>query len=65
MHVSEDNQQVIRVEVAVDDPSVPVQQARSGVTAKIYTGYRTSVGYLWLHDVSDAFHRYVSFYLAR
>ena len=65
MHLSDDNQQMIRVIVAVENEQPSVQQAQSGVVAKIYTGHDTSIGFLWLHDIQQAYHRYVAFYFAR
>ena len=65
IHIADDDQQVIRVEVAIDKQDLSVQQAGTGVTAKIYTGEETSIGFLWLHDLAEAYYRYISFYFAR
>lgn len=65
IHFTEDHDQMVRVEVAADQQLPRSKPSRSGVTAKIYTGNKTSIGYLWLHEIPEAFHRYVSFYFAR
>jgi hypothetical protein len=44
--------QTIRVEVAFDQASLGIKQARSGVMAKIHCGYRP-LGYVWLHDIFE------------
>ena len=62
---SSENSQIVRAKVQLDDETIPLKQAKTGVVAKIYCGYETSIGYLWLHDVGDAFNRYVWFYLSR
>ena len=62
---SGENSQIVRAQVQLDHEEIPLKQAKTGVVAKIYCGYETSIGYLWLHDVSDAFNRYVWFYLSR
>lgn len=62
---SSENSQIVRAKVQLDSETIPLKQAKTGVVAKIYCGYETSIGYLWLHDVGDAFNRYVWFYLSR
>ena len=64
IQLSKDNSQVVRARVQLAENMIPIRQAKTGVTAKIYCGYDTSIGYLWLYDVKDAFNRYVSFYFA-
>ena len=59
---ADDKSQVVKVRVAIADNNVPIRQAKTGVTAKIYCGYDTSIGYLWLHDIPESFRRYVSFF---
>lgn len=59
-----DNEQVIRVKVQLDEDSVALKQAKTGVSAKIYTGETVSIGYLWLHDIPESFKRYIQFYFA-
>ena len=59
--VTADHQQSIRVRVAVETDELDLEQVRTGITAKIYCG-RTSIGYLWLHDVKEFFDRNVLFY---
>lgn len=65
MRINEANEQMIRVRVELDKDALPLKQAKSSVTAKIYCGYDTSIGYLWLHDVPESFKRYVLFYFTR
>ena len=59
--VTADHQQSIRVRVSVETDILDLEQVRTGITAKIYCG-RTSIGYLWLHDVREFFARNVLFY---
>ena len=65
MHLNESNEQMIRVRVELDEEALALKQAKSGVSAKIYCGHNTSVGYLWLHDIPESLKRYVLFYFAR
>ncbi len=65
MRVNAENNQVVRVIVEVDKDQLTVKQARTGTTAKIYCGYKTSIGYLMFHEVSEAYQRYVAFYFRR
>lgn len=62
IQLTDDNQQVLRVKVDLDSSAIALKKARTGVSAKIYTGNDTSVGYLWLSDIPDAFRRHVLFY---
>ncbi len=63
MRLSGEHEQQFRVRVNFDESDLSLKQTRSGVTAKIYCGYETSIGYLWLHEVPAAFRRYVLFYV--
>ncbi len=63
IQISEDNLQVLRVKVEIDEESLALKQAKTGVSAKIYTGEQSSVGYLWLHEIPRTLNRYVFFYL--
>lgn len=65
VQLNHDNQQVMRVKVDIDEDALELKQARTGVSAKIYTGETTSLGYLWLHEVPRALNRYVFFYFVR
>ena len=58
--VTGENQQTIKVKVEIDTDSLPVKQAGTGVTAQIVCG-RSSLGYLWLHDVQEFLQKYVMF----
>lgn len=62
MRLSADNEQMIRVRVEIDEDAIELKQAKTGVSAKIYCGYKTSIGYLWLHDIPETFRQYVLFY---
>lgn len=59
--INADNEQIIKVRVAIDDANLCVDQVRTGVTAKVYCG-RSSLGYLWLHDLSEFFNKRVLFW---
>ncbi|MEM9413200.1 MAG: efflux RND transporter periplasmic adaptor subunit, partial [Planctomycetota bacterium] len=65
MQRSEDQQTVLQVRVAIDKEAPPFLQAKSEVQAKIFCGQKTSIGYLWLHDIPESFRRYVEFYFLR
>lgn len=58
--VNSDNEQVIKIKALIDDEDISIDQVRSGVTAKIYCG-TSSLGYQLLHDVGEAFNKYVWF----
>ena len=62
IQLNEDHQQVLRVKVELDSSAIALKKARTGVSAKLYTGEDTSMGYLWLSEIPDAFRRYVLFY---
>ena len=61
--VTNDKKQILKLNVEIDDESIPVKHARTGVTAKIICG-RSSIGYLWLHDVQEFFQKNVFFKFA-
>lgn len=65
IQLNEDHHQVLRVKVNLDSLDITVKKARTGVTAKIYTGESTSLGALWLCNAADAFRRHVLFYLVQ
>ncbi len=65
MALNSDSQQVMRVKVNIDKDVLPVKQAGSSVSAKIYTGKTTSAGYLWLHQIPETLNRYIFFYFVR
>ena len=58
-----DNKQVIKIDVEIDAANLPVKHAGTGVTAKIICG-RSSMGYLWLHDVYEFLNKNVFFRFA-
>lgn len=62
MRLDHDNKQMMRVRVEIDEEAIALKQAKTGVSAKIYCGYHTSIGYLWLHDIPESLRRYVFFY---
>ena len=65
MRLNSENQQVISVRVEIEDEDkLKLKQAKSGVAAKIYCGYETSLGYLWFHEVPETIRRYVLFYIS-
>ena len=65
MRLDSENQQVFRVRVEIEnDEKILLKQAKSGVAAKIYCGYETSMGYLWFHDVPETIRRHVLFYIS-
>lgn len=65
IQLGKDNQQIMRVKVDIDEDALQLKQARTGVSAKIYTGETTSLGYLWLHEIPRTLNRYVFFYFER
>ena len=65
IQLNQDNQQMMRVKVDIDEEALELKQARTGVSAKIYTGEETSLGYLWLHEIPRTLNRYVFFYFVR
>ena len=65
IQLSHDNQQMMRVKVDIDESALKLKQAKTGVSAKIYTGETTSMGYLWLHEIPRTLNRYVFFYFVR
>ena len=65
IQLNQDNQQMMRVKVDIDEDALELKQARTGVSAKIYTGEETSLGYLWLHEIPRTLNRYVFFYFVR
>lgn len=56
------NEQFIRLTAELDDSELHIEQARTGVTTKIFCG-RTSLGYLWLHDIGEFLQKNVMFHL--
>jgi len=56
------NEQFIRLTADLDPSELHIEQARSGVTTKIFCG-RTSLGYLWLHDIGEFLQKNVLFHL--
>ena len=62
IQLNRNREPVLRVRVDFEASDIDIKKARTGVTAKLYTGEDTSLGYLWLSDLPDAFRRYVLFY---
>ena len=62
IQLNRNREPVLRVRVDFEASNIDVKKARTGVTAKLYTGEKTSLGYLWLSDLPDAFRRHVLFY---
>jgi len=61
--LTSDNLQSIRIRVEIDSGQLPVLQARTGVKARIVCG-RTSVGFLWFHEIPEFLNKNVFFYFA-
>ena len=55
-----DNEQFIRLKADLESSDLHIEQARTGVTAKIYCG-RASLGYLWFHDIGEFIQKNVLF----
>ena len=55
-----DQEQVLKIRVAIDSDELPLKQSRSGVSAYIKIGKR-SLGYVWLHPVQEFFQSRVLF----
>ena len=55
------NEQFIRLKAELENSELHIEQARTGVTTKIYCG-RTSLGYFWLHDIGEFFQKNVMFH---
>lgn len=62
IQLNRNREPVLRVRVDFEASEIDVKKSRTGVTAKLYTGEKTSLGYLWLSDLPDAFRRHVLFY---
>ena len=60
--LNSNNEQFIRLKADLEDSDLHIEQARTGVTTKIYCG-RTSLGYFWLHDIGEFLQKNVLFYL--
>jgi multidrug efflux pump subunit AcrA (membrane-fusion protein) len=58
--ISDDNQQVIKVLVALENSDISIDQVRSSVAAKVYCG-QSSLGYLWFHDIWEFIQKQVLF----
>lgn len=58
--LSSDNEQFIRLKADLESSDLHIEQARTGVTAKIYCG-RASLGYLWFHDIGEFIQKNVLF----
>lgn len=54
------NEQVVRARASIEGSGISIEQTRTGVTTKIFCG-KTSVGYLWFHDVGEFFQKHVLF----
>lgn len=62
--ISAEQIQTISIRVKLDEEALPVLQAGTDVKARVYSG-RTSLGYLWFHEIPEFLNRNVYFYLAR
>jgi biotin carboxyl carrier protein len=58
--VNSDNEQVLKVKVAIDSEDIDIRQSKSGVSAYIECGER-SLGYVWFHPVIEFFQSKVFF----
>lgn len=56
------NEQVVRARAAIDGKGISIDQTRTGVTTKIICR-RTSIGYLWFHEIGEFFQKHVFFRL--
>ena len=56
------HQQFIRLKADLVSTDLPIDQVRTGVTAKIFCG-KTSLGYLWFHDIGEFIQKNVLFQL--
>jgi len=60
--LNSNNEQFIRLTADLEASDLHIEQARTGVTTKIFCG-RTSLGYLWLHDIGEFLQKNVLFHL--
>lgn len=61
--INSDKKKTLKLYVEIDENELPAKHARSGVTAKVVCG-RSSLGYLWLHDVGEFLQKHVLFHFA-
>ena len=60
--LNSNNEQFIRLKAELESSDLHIEQARTGVTTKIYCG-RTSLGYFWLHDIGEFLQKNVLFHI--
>ena len=59
--LNSNNEQFIRLKAELEGSDLHIEQARTGVTTKIYCG-RTSLGYFWLHDIGEFIQKNILFH---